>query len=826
MVDLEQSGGTVSPQIAELSRQGPEAFARTKIPSAVEQAVRKAIEGLARGRLWAVRSSAMMEDQPQTSFAGQYESFLNVPGDEVLDKVRRCWMSLFNARAVAYRVRNQIPHESVAMAVIVQQMVPAEVAGVLFTADPVSGDANCIVLEAARGLGDQVVSGHVTPERVVLSKARLEVIQRTAGRVQARETRSAQQLQRHQAGACSMTEGMILEDKLARRLAEMSLRVQKILGGPLDIEWAVCDGEIHLLQARTMTGCPQAKTWEARQVWTNLNAGEVLPDVTTPITWSLLQHFLDPLFRSVFRLHGAVVRSSSFAGLVAGRVYVNANIGLAGIKPFWFLFERIPNAARALGGGQIEASRRLLESIPDEDLPDLGFRWHRYLLSLPRILLDLLKHSPRRGDAWTARLKVQTDELFRVEIEPMSTPELIRFFSRLIRDSLGHWDLLYLGTQAAALLVLQVACRNWLNDLAIGYRLFSGLGGVAEAEAGLALWRLALLAHGDQQIESALASGASWADTLVTLRQTEHGREFIGQWNAFMATHGHRARGELELFNPRWSETPDYISGLVCGYLRSVDKLNPLENQRRLADERRQLTEQCRRRLRNPLKRWLFSRSLGRAQKLAINREEWKNQAVRHIAILRRVLLELGQRFQQQGVLSDRDDIFFLQIPEIESMGVGKLCLDLRDRIHSRREEYALNLKLEPPPVVVGRFTANTPAVPQPDGDVKVLEGIPVSPGTVTGRAKVVLRSDNHEQVFPGEILIAPFTDPAWTPYFVSAAGVVMDHGGILSHGSIVAREYGLPAVTNLGSATLLIRTGDLIQVDGNRGWVTILERV
>jgi len=202
-----------------------------------------------------------------------------------------------------------------------------------------------------------------------------------------------------------------------------------------------------------------------------------------------------------------------------------------------------------------------------------------------------------------------------------------------------------------------------------------------------------------------------------------------------------------------------------------------------------------------------------------------RSQAVRQIALLRRVLLELGQRLRQQGALTDRDDIFFLEVSEIEAIGAGNTCHDLRERIRSRREQYAINLTLQPPPVVVGRFIPVAPAAPKPDDNVTMLEGIPVSPGTVTGRAKLILRSDNHEQVLPGEILIAPFTDPAWTPYFVSAAGVVMDQGGMLSHGSIVAREYGLPAVTNLVSATFLIHTGDLIQVDGNCGRVTILER-
>ncbi len=770
-----------------------------QIPRDVERGIKRALNRMPQVRLWAVRSSATAEDLPQASFAGQYESFLNVPRDQVADSVRRCWASLFSPRAVAYRIRNKIPNDQIAMAVIVQEMVSAEMAGVLFTADPVSGDANRMVMEGAPGTGDKVVEGRVTPRRVVLSRITCDILE-------------------------SDGEGAV--DGLARDLAELALRAEHVLGSRLDIEWAVSRGEIQLLQARPITGLASAKGWEDRQYWTNINTAEVIPDVTTPATWSLLQRLLEPLFRSVFALHGADVRAWPIMGLVAGRVCFNANAGLAAVKPFWFVLERIHDVALALGGGRIDASRRLVGSIYEGDLPDLGFRWHKYVLSWPEILRNVIKHSPRRGDAWMGRLKARMDELERVEVEGLSTPELMSFYSKTGSQTFEGWDLLYVLTQSMALPVFRNACRKWLKDpeLTLGYRLFSGLGGVAEAEAGLALWRLAVLAHGDEQTERVLVSGDTWVVTLEKLRQTEPGREFIRHWEAFMLEHGHHGRGELELYNPRWRETPDYVLSLLRSYIGSVEQVNPVRNQQRLSEERRRLTEECLRRLRNPLKRWLFSRSLARAQKLTINREEWKNQAVRHIVFLRRGLLELGRRLEREHALDERDDIFFLEFAEIEELSAGKAAGELRERIRSRRVEYVRNLTLSPPAVALGRFVPGSRPVSRPRSDGKVLEGMAVSPGTIIGRAKVIMRSDNHARVLPGEILIAPYTDPAWTPYFVTAAGVVSDVGGILSHGSIVAREYGLPAVTNVGCATQAIETGDLVEVDGNLGRVRILE--
>jgi len=823
-----------SSSVGSISQTIREVFDVQSIPVVAERSIYSALDRFPQVRRWAVRSSATAEDLPQASFAGQHDSFLNVPRDEIPARVRQCWASLFSPRAISYRIRNGIPHDRAAMAVIVQAMVPAEISGVLFTSDPTSGNSNHLVIEAAHGLGEKVVSGRVVPERLVLAKPSLEIVERAPGRVPDGKRPAASQESTEQSfvqyATKSCTSGAateILDDATARRLAELSLRAEGILGNPLDIEWAICRGEIHLLQARPITTNTPVKAWEDRQVWINLNTGEVFPDVTTPITWSVIELFLAPVLGSVFRLVGADISRVQAVGLVAGRIYFNANTGLAAVKPFSFLRNRIDDVAYAIGGGQIEAYRQAPVNIPPEGLPDLGFRWLKYILSWPRILYDLFTHSSRRGDAWMVRVKARLDGLVHVDIEAMSTGELTRSFTKLFREGFEGWDLLYLVSQAMALPMFKKTCRDWLEDpeLTLGYRLFSGLGGMPDAEAGLVLWRLAALAHADRQTEAVLVSAGSWPDALAKLQQTEHGRKFVSAWNAFMSEHGHHCRGELELSNARWSETPDYILSLVRSYLHSIDRSNPLENQRRLAEERQRLTEQCRRRLKNPIKRWIFSRSLSRSQKLAVNREKWKNQAVRQIAIVRRMLLTLGQRLQQQGILCERDDIFFLEVSEIELVVTGSASFDWRERIGMRRREYEKNLKFTPPPVVIGRFDPSVRDWPAADAGAECLQGTPVFPGIIIGPARVILRTNDHEQVLPGEILIAPFTDPAWTPYFVTAAGVVMDQGGILSHGSIVAREYGLPAVTNVGVATRLIRTGDLVQVDGNRGRVTIVGR-
>jgi pyruvate,water dikinase len=789
-------------RIAELSREIRFCLADVHVPEVVKDAVLSAWRELGGERSFAVRSSATVEDAAGMSFAGQFESILNVRGaDALLDAIKSCWLSLFSERALVYLARQRVPAEKVRMAVLVQEMVEAGHAGVVFTADPLTGATDRFVVEYVSGLGEGLVQGTVQPGRVLVEKR--------TGRVLA------------------SPENELLSSATLKNLCDLARRTEHLFSAPQDIEWAQRDGGVFLLQSRPITTKAPVRMWEDRQIWTNVNTGEVMPDVMTPMTWSTMQSLLC-VVGSLFRLLGADVTRAPLAGLVAGRLYSNANTSLAAVRPFSFLHKGLPDLARALGGDLVEAYRQAPLTLSPEDLPDLGFRWPKYILSWPRILFDLITHLPRRGDASMARLKNRTDELVRLDLGAMSAPELTHFCIRLFREAFKDWDLLYFAAQAAALPVFKKACRDWLgeSDLTLGGRLFAALGGMPDAEAGLALWRLAVLAHADGDTEAAVSSKKSWPEVRSRLRLTEHGRKFLAAWDAFMTEHGHHCRGELELFNARWSETPDYILGLVRGYLRSMGQSDPLENQRRLAEERERLTVQCRARLKNPIKRWIFSHALRRAQELTVYREKLKSQLVRQFAFTRRVLLVLGQRLHEQGSLSCRDDIFFLEVSELEPVATGGASFDWRERIELRRREYEKNLKLNPPRVVNGRFDPNAPGWPVANADAKFLTGIPVSPGIVTGPAHVILRADEHEHVLAGEILIAPFTDPAWSPYFITAAGVVMEQGGILSHGSIVAREYGLPAVTNVASATRVIRTGDLVQVDGNRGCVSVLKRL
>jgi pyruvate,water dikinase len=373
--------------------------------------------------------------------------------------------------------------------------------------------------------------------------------------------------------------------------------------------------------------------------------------------------------------------------------------------------------------------------------------------------------------------------------------------------------------------VLGLICKRWLSaDSSCAGRLLAGVGDMDDAVAGLDLWRLAVAADATPEVRSLILSNNSWRTIEPELSQLDSGRRFLEKWGQFINRHGHHCRAELELFNPRWSETPDYILKLVRAYISQIGEIDPIENYNQRLYERQQLEGQCRKKLRNPIKRMIFNRVLARSQKGSAFRENVKSEVVRLVVTLRKILLGLGRKLLDKGVLENQDDIFFLRLDEIVALVEGNTDFDVHQVIAARRAEYNKNKTIMPPDVIFGKFDPDT-YVPEPiDSDVETLTGLAVSPGAVTAKARVILRADTDEQVLAGEVLIAPFTDPGWTPYFVTAAGVVMDQGGILSHGSIVAREYGIPAVVNVGSATKVIKTGRTVEVDGHRGVVRILQ--
>jgi phosphohistidine swiveling domain-containing protein len=782
--------------------------------------------------LVAVRSSGTAEDLPGHSFAGLYDTFLrSTDAVGCIDLVKRCWASLWTERAFDYREKNGYPHDKAAMAVVVQQLVAADAAGVIFTADPVSGSRDRIIIEACWGLGEALVSGKVTPDRFVIDRADLRIVERSVSTKSVEVAFSPTGSPVERPVPPARADKPSISDATAQKLARLALKAERVFETPQDIEWAAAGPNLFLLQSRPITtiASPQrrtgaeARSWEDRQVWSNTNTAEVLPGVLTPLVWSTVGEYIAALLGGVIERIGISFGDNPFMGEVAGRVYTNLNT-------FTGMVRRMPFAnrmgqAQMFGGQDLKPEDRARLELGADDLPDIKVSPLKTLVKLPGFLLWISRHGPGRGRRWVTTAITAYEKKPRPDLTTFSEAELsTQAIATLEQMGVGGEGLGYALAGMMFTSVLYDLSRRWFKDAtgANASRLLAGTGELKSAEAGIELWRLGRLAS-SPDIRAVALSPGSWAEVRPRLEGSATGREFLASWDRFMHLHGHHARGEMDMFNPRWRERPDYVLDVVRNFIRGEGKTDPEADQRRHADESDRLRTELLGRLRNPVKRWVFGYVVRKAQLSAAIRENVKDAGIRVIADTRTFVVELGRRLAARGVLTEADDVFFLRLEEIAPIVDGTAGFDVRAKVAERRAEYERNLALSPPAIIIGRYD---PAKHKPevfDSTSEELSGLAVSPGVVTGPARVILYA-GAEQVLPGEILVAPFTDPGWTPYFIPAAGIVMDQGGLLSHGSIVAREYGIPAVVNVGPATKLIKTGQMIQVDGNNGVVRIVK--
>jgi pyruvate,water dikinase len=635
-----------------------------------------------------------------------------------------------------------------------------------------------------------------------------------------------------------------IPDAVAQKLARFALKAEKVFGSPQDIEWALAGPHLFLLQSRPITTLGKPKSWEDRQVWSNTNAAEVLPGVLTPLVWSTVGEYIGDLLGSVIGRLGISFGENPFIGEVAGRVYTNLNT-------FTGMVRRMPfanrmNQAQMFGGQELKPEDKAKLDLGAGDLPDIKVSPLRILLKLPGFMLWMSRHGPGRGRKWIDEAVAAYERRPRPDLTQFSDAELSsKAVATLAQLRVGGEGLGYALGGMMFTSVLYDLCRRWFRDAtgATASRLLAGTGELQSANAGIELWRLACSAAASPDVEMAVVANKPWSELRGQLQATVSGRDFLARWDRFLHRHGHHARGEMDMYQPRWREQPDYVLEVVRNFLRAKGKSDPEADQRRHAEERDRLRAELLGRLRNPIKRWTFGFVVRKTQLSAAIRENVKDAGIRVFADTRELVVELGRRLAARGVLADADDMFFLRFEEIEPVVAGKAAgdmtqfrsgnwdrvpgqkavFDVRARVAERRAEYERNLAVSPPAIVVGKYDPEKHKPDRADSASHELRGLAVSPGIAIGPARVILHA-GEGQVLPGEILVAPFTDPGWTPYFIPAAGIVMDQGGLLSHGSIVAREYGIPAVVNVGPATRLIRTGQMIQVDGDSGRVRILK--
>ena len=771
----------------------------TTVPDAIAVAVREAYRALGAGRV-AVRSSATAEDLPDASFAGQQDTILEVAGeDAVLDAVRRCWASLWNERAVAYRSTHDVDDRAVRLAVVVQRMVDAESAGVLFTADPLTGTRRRAAIDAVRGLGEQLVSGAVNPDHYVV------------------DSRSGAVLERR---------GDTLDDAALRELASLGARVETHYGRPQDIEWARDRSTMWLVQSRDITTLyplpPRAALGaldsdKELHVYFSVNVAQ---GVLEPFT---------PMGLQTFRL-----LSSAFAGLV-GRAPRDVTAGTSVIveSGMRLFIDLTPVLRNPLGRelpprvfSVLEArSAQLIEKLlADPRLQPTGSGgatcWWLlrfvFRVGLPqnvvRALLD--------PDGTRVRLLGEVDALINTDSGPLdSASQRIDSYERLWL-SLPPKVFPRLVTMVASGYLAYNAAGRLLRGRATQDEMRTLLRGVPHnptTEMDLELWSLAGRLRTDPASRDALAARTP-AELSAAYRRGALPDALQRGLGAFLERYGHRSIAEIDLGLPRWSEDPAHIIGALANYQRlDATALAPDVQFARGAQAADAMVEALASRVHGP-RRWLVRFLLRRARSLTGLREMPKFQIIRIFGRLRQILLPVGPELAAKGRIASPDDMWFLSVPELRRAIGGE---DMREVVAVRRAEYRRELRRRRVPRILlsdGTDAEVAFAPPIPDGAIR---GAAASPGTARGVARVI-RSPSGAKLEPGEVLVAPSTDPGWTPLFLTASALVMEMGGMMSHGAVVAREYGIPAVVGVPDATERIATGQLVSVNGSAGTVTI----
>ncbi|MEO3868493.1 PEP/pyruvate-binding domain-containing protein [Nonomuraea sp. B12E4] len=758
-------------------------FEAHDMPAGLAAEIRRACEEL--GVPVAVRSSATAEDLPDMSFAGQQDTYLNVRGEDLPAAVKRCWASLWNPRAVAYRDRNGVPHDDVALAVVVQELVDADAAGVMFTANPVSGARDEIVVNASWGLGEAVVGGQVTPDTVVVSGG--AVTDTRLGDKAVMTVRTATGTEERPVPS-ELRGRAVLDPAEAVELAGLGARVQALYGGtPMDVEWARHDGRFAILQARPITGLrPRPEEWNdslrGDYLWTGGNLGEAIPDVMTPLTWSFVRLFIHEA------MSASALPGFDLVGNIGGRFYMNLSVTYS--------------IARALGmQSRLGAVEQLFGKIPPGlDVPMVPIsRWGiiRQVLPMAVRLRRRVRENLKGMRAFLATSRRRCEELRARIAATGSAAELADLWAREIEPHVvtSSRMLEAAGRQGGATLVYtRDKLRRMMGEVD-AESMLTGVNADGELASLGPIMGLTRLARGE-----------------ITRDE-------------FARTYGHRGPHEFEVSMPRPGEDPGWIDAQLAGLrdLRSGTEAL-LARQAKAREE-----AWARFARRYPGKEAGMRARVQRWNAVVRDRESTRSENMRAFWVLRAFAVRAGE------LTGHGDDVFFLDLEELLALLRGDRAG--LERVPVRRATHERYAALPPYPVlIVGRFDpVRWAADPDRRADLydargggtpvsETVTGFPGAPGVVEGVARVIAGPEEGERLKAGEILVTTLTNVGWTPMFPRAAAVVTDMGAPLSHASIVARELGIPAVVGTGNATMRLHDGDRIRVDGERGTVELLE--
>ncbi len=797
-------------KIGELSGEIRRAIEGTAIPEDINEEITRLLSGLGEKNAYAIRSSATAEDLPTASFAGQQDTYLNIVGrGSILEHISKCWASLFTDRAVGYRIQNAFDHRKVYLSVVVQKMVFPQAAGIMFTADPVTANRKVLSIDAGFGLGEALVSGLVNADsykvrngKVIskkISTKKLAVYALKDGGTKEQELEPERQDRQ------ALTDEQVLE------LERIGRKIEEHFGCPQDIEWCLADGTFYVVQSRPITTLypiPEADD-EENHVYVSVGHQQMM---TAP---------LKPLGMSIFWLTSFIPRFKA-----GGRLFVDVTHMLASPDSREMLLNTMGQHDPLMKDALMTIIERgdFIKSSPDDKKEQNSIRSSKSIPSPgsqtqiendPAIVSDLIKRSEASVEELKQNIRTKSgSELFDFILED------IRLLKKLLSDPQS--SSLYMAAMDASAWINE-KMKEWLGEKNAADTLSQSVPNNITSEMGLALLDVADVIRPYPEVIDYLkhAKDDSFLNGLVKF---DGGQEIQAAIRAFLNKYGMRCAGEIDITKTRWSEKPTTLVPMLLSNIKNFEtnaghrkfeqgRQEALKKEQELLGRLKQLPE-------GEQKAKEAKRMIDLIRNFIGYREYPKYGMVNRYFVYKQALLKEVEQLVQAGVIHEKEDIYYLTFEELREV-VRTNKPDYRI-IGERKDEHRLYEKLTPPRVITSDGEILAGEYKRENLPAEAIAGLPVSSGVAEGRARVILNMEDAD-LEDGDILVTSFTDPSWTPLFVSVKGLVAEVGGLMTHGAVIAREYGLPAVIGVENATRLIKDGQRIRVNGTDGYVEIL---
>jgi pyruvate,water dikinase len=766
----------------------------------------------------AVRSSASAEDSHEAAFAGIHESFLNVIGmNKIMSAIRECYASLWTLKAITYRRKMNIRDNEVLPALVIMEMIDARASGIGFTCNPLTGQQDIIVINANFGLGESVVSGIVEPDQYFLDGSQkyalpkiTEIkIGKKSGITANREDGGTEFVKTD-----GLAEKRVLPDQDLIKLGLLILRVYESVGcgtDHQDVEWVYDGTDFVFVQTRPVTVLPKCSFPEISkqaEIWSNGNYKDSLPMVLSTLVLPILKNLIETVTITPYKVIGYSTPPGLKHGkLFRGRLYAN----LSAVQWGWFdALGMMPDQTNAYWGGH-QPKIEVNSQSPYKGKQGLKRIWNCCKMLLAEVMAK--KRAPR----FFTRVRTETENWRKKGFKQVEDGEFVNIYN----------DISNLLNECAHMLILLVASASSPNFISssILEKLFPGRGisilnalmtggaRITSAQHGYQLTEMTEIARRD--VDAGKFFSSQPFNPLVWDTVLPENSPFKQAFKSFLDEYGHRGVYEFDIINPRWREDPSYLLETIRG---TIGALNLSEIKARQTEIRQQTWQEINEKVpfywRIGMKYWVKQSLIGTECK-----EMARSVSILPFGTIRLMALEIGSRLQDRGIIHEQADIFHCSWPEVFSVLLGEwdgreLTTLINDRKMRRKELGAIS----PPDLIFGEIPQ--PVTTEIHAWDDTLSGLGVASGRASGTAKLIYHPNEGRKLQYGDVLVAPSTDPAWTPLFLKSSAIVMENGGLLSHGSIVAREYGIPTVVNVPEVMKIIKDGQKIVVDGTEGKV------